>query len=308
MGGSGGGGTYRITDRELDKLRELAQERLQKSRIDAEVNSFLQGELATINDKDDDEINERLDEIEEALKGEVDDFDRLLFGGSVAKHTYVDGISDIDTLVVLEGAAKELTPEEFRRAFAETLRRTLDMSEVADIKVGNMAVTVRYKDGIEIQLLPSLQEGDSQSISSADGDSWAAINPREFADRLTKLNKAQAGGVVPTVKIAKAILAEQLSENERPSGYHVEALALAAFENYEGPKTPSAMAKHLFESSASNVLKPVRDLTGQSQYVDDALGEANSAGRKRLARELGDIARKMSSVQSLKDWKDLFGK
>ena len=98
--------------------------------------------------------------------------ERLLFGGSVAKRTYVDGLSDVDALVLLEGdSLKEMSPEEVRRDFAESLRRALPQGNVQEIREGAIAVTIEYNDGTEIQLLPAVRTADGISISSPDGKS-----------------------------------------------------------------------------------------------------------------------------------------
>src|SRR4051812_45045637 len=101
MGGSGGTGGSYFTARDIEVLREEARKRLERSRIDADVNSLLQKELVNINDRDTDKISRRLEQIQDALQDRIEAFDRLLFGGSVAKHTYVDGLSDVDALVIL---------------------------------------------------------------------------------------------------------------------------------------------------------------------------------------------------------------
>ena len=308
MGGSGGGSSYRLNQSELERLRQEAQERLQRTRLDAEVNAALQAALVEINDRDDEAVRERLDEIEQALREETVELDRLLFGGSVAKHTWVDGVSDIDSLVVVDAAiVGERSPEEMRRQFEEVLRRRLDMGQVDSIDVGRMAVTVTYRDGLKIQLLPAVERGGTLAVSSASGGEWAQIDPKRFSERLGQLNASQAGAVVPAIKVAKAILAAQLPEEGRPSGYHVEALAVAAFDRYEGPRTPKAMAQRFFESAAANVLRPIADVTGQSRYVDVDLGGADSASRRTLARNLGRIARAMQTANSVDDWQSLLG-
>ena len=95
-----------------------------------------------------------------------------------------------------------------------------------------MAVTVEYRDGTEIQLLPATRTGEDVAVSSWDGQSWSSIRPRSFAEGLTAVNQSQGSAVVPAIKLAKSILASTLG-NAGPSGYHVEALALAAFRDYE---------------------------------------------------------------------------
>jgi hypothetical protein len=287
-------------------LRRDAQERLQRTRLDADVNAQLQRSLVEINDRDSDATRLRLDEIESALEGEIDGFDRLLFGGSVAKHTWVDGLSDVDCLIVLDqDEVAGSPPAEMREQVANLLRRRLDLGAVTEIEVGRMAVTVRYDDGTVIQLLPAVQRGDALAISSATGGDWASIDPKRFAQRLSDLNSAQAGAVVPAIKLAKAILAARLSEEERPTGYHVEALAVAAFDGYDGPRTPKAMTQRFFERAATDILRPIPDVTGQSRHVDADLGAADSAERRRLARNLARIARAMETSNSVADWQAL---
>lgn len=308
MGSSGSGSSYRLNESEISRLREQAQARLERSHVDAEVNAFLQRQLVEINNRDTDKIGRRLDEIEQGLHDEVEEFERLLLGGSVAKHTYVDGLSDIDSLVVLtEEVVGDRKPEEMREEFRDLLTRHLNMGDVESIQVGRMAVTVVYRDGTEIQLLPAVQQGDSQAISSATGEEWARINPKEFSDRLTRINHDQAGAVVPGIKVAKAVIANLLPEDARPSGYHVEALAVAAFEGYDGARTPKAMAERFFEAASEDVLRPIRDVTGQSRFVDDSLGDAGSSARRSLARRFGQIAKRMRDSASVSDWQALLG-
>lgn len=306
MGGSGGSGGGYLSQPDLTQLRKEAQKRLERGRIDAIVNEFLQRELGQINDRDTGRVNERLDEIERAIGGEVTEFDRLLLGGSVAKHTYVDGLSDIDSLVVLTPeAVGERSPEQMRAEFASILRRGLNMADVEGIGVGNIAVTVTYRDGTQIQLLPAIQSGASIAISSSSGSRWVQINPKEFSERLSRLNASQGGSVVPAIKIAKAIVANEIPEKSRPTGYHMEALAMAAFQDYQGPKTPRAMTEHFFQAASDRVLRPISDVTGQSRFVDEALGGEGSPQRRSLGRRLGQLSRRMRTSTSVSDWKAL---
>ena len=141
MGGGGGG--YSLDARELKKLRKDAQERFARAEAEADINGYLAERLAEINERDYVAVDKHLDAVEDVLKDEVDGFDRLRFGGSVAKHTYVDGLSDIDSLVVLRDAG--MTPEEARHALAEALEKHLKRGEVASI-TEHFAVTVEFRD------------------------------------------------------------------------------------------------------------------------------------------------------------------
>jgi hypothetical protein len=307
VGGSGGG-HYRLTPTDVNRIREDAEAQLERSRTDSEINTLLQRELSEMNDRDTERVGRRLDEIEQALRDEVEEFERLLFGGSVAKHTYVDGLSDIDSLALIdEASARDRSPDEVREDLARTLKGQLNMGDVERIDIGRMAVTVTYRDGTTVQLLPAVKQGDQQAIPSADGKEWTRINPTAFSDRLSRLNSEKAGAVVPAIKIAKAIIANTLPDEERPSGYHVEALAIAAFESYNGPRTQRAMAERFFSAACKDVLKPIADVTGQSPYVDAHLGEAGSPPRIALGRRLAQIAKMMQEARSASDWQDLIG-
>ena len=266
---------------------------------------FLQHELTSINDRDTERVNRYLEAIERALADRIDDVDRLLFGGSVAKHTYVDGLSDIDALVLLgDESLSDDAPAEVRSEFAQALRQTLPQGAVRSVREGAVAVTVEYRDGTEIQLLPAIRTGDDIAVSSWDGQSWSAIRPRRFAQDLTAINQSQGGAVVPAIKLAKSIFASRLGD-AAPSGYHVEALALVAFRDYAGLRTPKAMLTHLVDRASHDVLRPIRDITGQSQHVDESLGAENSAARRALSRNLVRLARTMANSQSVDDWEAL---
>src|SRR5262249_16035714 len=105
MGGSGGG-DGRSTGLSLPSIQariEEAKEREQQ-RLRFDVNAFLGGILAGDNGRDGELTTERLNVIQSAL-GEQIEVDRILFGGSVAKRTAVNGMSDVDALVILDRTA-----------------------------------------------------------------------------------------------------------------------------------------------------------------------------------------------------------
>jgi hypothetical protein len=231
----------------------------------------------------------------------------LLFGGSVAKHTFVDGMSDVDSLALLDvESISDASPSVAREQLARALRATLDAGVVQSVQAGDIAVRVEYRDGMSVEILPALRRGEGFVISSDDGRSWRAIDPTAFARRLTELNSGLGGALVPTIKLAKAIIGE-LPENQRLSGYHVEALALDAFRDYRGPRNPAAMLEHMFQSARSGVLHPIKDVTGQSSQVDEYLGEDFSTRRQRIAASLARIARIMDSAALISQWQELLG-
>lgn len=299
MGGSGGGRW--ISDADLNRLTEEARRHTETATQEAEVNQLLSEELHEINRRDTDLVNTRLDEMVDELSEVMDEIDRLVFGGSVSKHTFVNGISDVDALVLLKAGA-DLSPARAREQFAGILRETL--GNRAEVEVGNLAVTVRYQDGLEIQLLPAVQRGEARAISSPNGKEWVEIRPHRFAQALTRANQELDGRVVPSIKLAKAIIAG-LPEESRPSGYHVEALALAAYDGYIGAKDLKSMVTRFFDAAADHINRPIADVTGQSQHIDAELGPAGSAQRQVLSTALRRIASQMESGSS-DTWKAFF--
>ena len=304
MGGSGGTGSY-FSIGDAKALEEQARRRLEQSRFDSRVNSFIQQELTDINDRDTELTNSRLEAIEQALGDRIGEVERLLFGGSVAKHTFVNGLSDIDALVeVTEEDVSERSPDAVIKSLATILKQSLPYADVQDIRHGRMAVTVEYRDGTEIQLLPAIRIGGELAVSSSDSSSWMRIRPRNFARALTAANQRQGGAVVPAIKVAKAIFANTIGDNG-PSGYHVEALAVEAFRQYSGPRTPKAMVTHLISAASTLVLRPIRDVSGQSRYVDESLGQMHSQARQLLSRRFERLAKFMENTGSIDDWRGL---
>ncbi len=304
MGGSGSGSFS--SRRTPEELRAEVQRDLQQTKLESEVNALLDGQLSQINQRDTSLINERLDEIIDALGERVADVDRLLYGGSVAKHTYVDGISDVDSLVIVKPESLDAdTPQSLRTAMERGLKQGLDMAKVDRIDTG-FAITVKYKDGNEIQLLPAVERGGRVAISDKTGAGWSFIRPKVFADRLTTVNRQQGGRVVPTIKLAKAIVDASLSDADRPGGYHMEALAVDAFRGYSGPRTNRAMLLHFFRRAADRIKQPIADITGQSGRIDEGFGAPNSPQRQRISAALRRIASRMDTAAAATEWRRLF--
>jgi hypothetical protein len=173
---------------------------------------------------------------------------------------------------------------------------------------GKMAVTVEYPDGMQLQLLPTIRTTQGLKVPSSQGTDWSRINPQKFQEALVRRNQECAGKLVPTIKLAKAILGT-LPESQRLSGYHVESLAIAAFKKYDGPRTTAAMLPTFFERAKELVLSPIRDRTGQSVHVDEYLGPEGSSERTVASHLLGRVAKRMrnaSAAGSTAQWQALF--
>ena len=304
MGGSGDI-SYGTKNINIDSLRDQVQRDLQRQGLLTDINSYLDEQLATFNNRDTETVKNRLEEITEALGDAIEGLDRLLFGGSIAKHTYVDGLSDVDALIILRGDQFD-NPAQLIATFTRALQTSLPKRAITNIEPGRLAVTVTYTDGTKIQLLPVRQKGQTLFIASEDGKFWRDIRPRKFAEKLTQVNQANNGGVIPAIKLAKPIL-NRLPESQRLSGYHIEAIAVDAFKHYNGSRSRQAMLRHLLDHAAKAVLKPIGDITGQSVWIDTHLGSTNSAKRQQISTAIRRIVSKMDSATSVDDYRELFG-
>jgi hypothetical protein len=307
MSGGSGGGFFSKGSRpdELARRTREAEEQARDDTFEASVAGFLAAELAVYNDRDVSGTEAVLDALKRDLENEVEGTVDLLFGGSVAKHTYVDGLSDVDALVLMgRPDQNKESPEKLKKILAECLVARYGESAVA---ARTLAITLTLHDKT-IQLLPALRDGKKFRIAASDGASWAQIDPAGFATALTKCNQAMDGKLVPCIKLAKAIIGS-LPEQRRLSGYHVESLAIQIFKGYQGPKTPKAMVRVFFEKAAEDVKQPIKDSSGQSIHVDEYLGEPHSLSRRIVADALDRIARRIRNAdgaRSLEGWKELF--
>ncbi len=305
MGGSGSGGSYFSGDVPdlLGKLRQ-SERTSSSAEYDVEVNSVLGGMLAAYNDRDHETLNKHLDTIKSALEVDVEGTLDLMYGGSIAKHTYVDGFSDVDSLVVLdENTLQSRSPDAAKQYLAERLKQRYPEHE---IRVGHLAVTVQFA-GFDVQLIPAMKAEGRMWVPNENGSRWAKIDPAGFTQALTNRNKEHQGKIIPAVKLAKGIVAGY-PEAMRPTGYHMESLAVEAFKDYKGPYTLKSMVSHLFHRSSHLVREPIKDRTGQSIHVDSYLGNPGSVDRRILSSALDRTARRMRNAdraESVTEWEKL---
>ncbi len=288
-------------------MEQSASDEDARAQFKAELNEFLGELLREANERNTDLVNGHLDTVQQALENMLEESVELRLGGSVTKHTYVDGVSDVDLLAVLNRQTAEgESPKQLIQDFADAIQARLPSTQ---IETGQMSVKVRFADGTELQILPAFRVGDGYRIPRPRGETWSdVIRPREFAAQLTEVNQANSGKVVPAIKLFK-IAQDRLPENSRLGGYHVEAIAAEAFRDYHGPSDRAEMFLHLAREAAERTKRPMVETTGQSTYVDSYLGGEGSADRlrtssaiQRLATRLGDAVRR----NNLDEWRGAF--
>ena len=295
MGGSGSSGFTGYSREDISGWITESQSEAATVEHNSDVNGALDGLLAEYNNRDTELTRSRLEEIQSAIEDDLDTVADLRFGGSVAKHTYVDGLSDVDALAILRNQdLVSLSAQEVLDEFAQSIARRLKYN--VSVSEGQMAVTVEFPDGMKIQILPAIRTASGVRLPSNGSEEWSkVVRPEAFARQLTQTNQSCGGGVIPVIKLAKAALSTFPSA-VKPSGYHVESLAIEAFKDYRGPFNKKDMLHHFFNRASQLVLTPIRDSTGQSLNVDDYLNEANSAFRRNLSASMERIARRMTNA------------
>ncbi len=304
MSGGGGEGYSGMSRAYLEKLR--AARSVERETLNARVDEFLAEVLAEANARDTDRIRDRIDKIADVLSDAVD-VEKLLLGGSVGKHTAVEGISDVDVLAILdEKTALESSPREFLGTFAKELEVKLSHADIKSVTPGTLAVTVTYRDETEVQVLPAVVKGTRVMVATRDGKSWTETAPKAFRNALTKANEKTDGQLVRVVKLFK-VINDRLPAQKQLEGYHMEALAIEAAKNYAGPFTPRTLLARFLEVSSKRVLSPMSDVTKQSLHVDGYLGRKRSVERRNVAQTLLGLKRRLDATTSLGEWQAVFG-
>jgi len=303
MGGSGGGGYQPVREGTLDRIRKVKEQ--EGKRLLGQIDELLKEYLAGFNDRDREGVKNRLDSIQKKLEG-IAEIETILFGGSVAKHTDVDGMSDVDALVILDKEGLQgQSPSQILESFHETLDARLPKSEIKGVEIGTLAVTVTYKDDQEIQLLPALRTGNRIRIATSGGEKWNETRPRVFLRELSKANANLNFSLVPSIKLAKSIIFD-FPENKRISGYHLEAIAVDAARNYDGPKNPRRVLLHLLDHASKRVRQPIQDVTQQQRTIDNDLGKAGSPRRQEISRAFAGVKKRLETTTTVHQWKVTF--
>jgi hypothetical protein len=306
--GGGGGGPVPVSHgdpRWLQSVREVDREH-----YEALTNDFLKAVGTDIGGRNDEAIHRHIEVLRTSLQSDIAGFIEVQFGGSLRKHTYVDGVSDVDALVLLDrSATQDVTSRELIEDVAGIIRNRLPDT---DVHVGAMAVTVRYADGVELQLLPAIRRGDRIQVPGGRQGDWSPVaDPSRFANRLKSVNASKSMFVVPVIKLFKAMQDAKLPDAARLSGYHIEALAVDAFSKYDGPLERKRMLEYFVDYASTGVQEPIRDVTGQSELVDGYLGPAHSKTRRTVSVYLSRLRSRMDAADRTGDsdsWNDLIGR
>ncbi len=274
---------------------------------DDNFNRYCEELLARYTRRNQQAVTRHLESLCEILRQEGNYVVQTMFGGSVRRHTYVTGLSDVDALLVVNQSSLANQPTEIVIEYVrDTIQRRLNQNPVT---AGNLAVTVGYSGGLEIQILPAIRTSTGGiRIAEPGSTRWSNVaHPERFAEKLSEVNHARNGRVVPVIKLAKAMADCHIIRPSRKfSGYHLESLAIDAFRNYQGAQDPKSMLNHFLTHSMTAVMRPITDPTGQSRYVDEHLESADSKPRRRASTHFGQLRGKVNSCSTRAQFNALF--
>ena len=262
-------------------------------------NGFCEELLVTYHRRNSKVLVKRLEDLCKIFKDEGNHAVQTIFGGSVQKGTYVTGLSDVDVLLIVnKSSLVNQPPSKVKNFVRDTIKQRFPNNPV---HAGKLAVTIKYADKTEIQLLPAIRtKTRGVRIAHHGTRKWSKVaHPEKFAEKLAEVNAAKDGRAVPAIKLAKAMADCFITRGDRKlSGYHIESLAIDAFSDYLGPLDTKTMLNRLFKHSTNAVLEPIVDSTGQSRFVDEYLGVADSIQRKRASTYFGQMRRLVNTCET----------
>ena len=234
-------------------------------------------------------------EAEDAINEGIDDSVDIVYAGSVAKGTYVEGISDVDNHVRINGTSLEKkSPAEVKAYIRQQLSKLPDVKSVTET---SRTVTVTYRDGTEMQYVPVIKTKNGYRV--ADGKRWSnVVYENRFRRDFQRTNKKCGGRLTTLIRILKKENADN-PKGQRMSGHHIEVMANRIFKSAPASKTHDVgtMAVYYHQHASRHIRHRMRDVTGQYTYVDKrSLGGPDSESRRALSRRFASRARRMNRL------------
>ena len=234
-------------------------------------------------------------EAEDAINEGIDDSVDIVYAGSVAKGTYVEGVSDVDNHVRINGTSLEnKRPAEVKAYIRQQLSKLPNVKSVTET---SRTVTVTYRDGTEMQYVPVIKTKNGYRV--ADGKRWSnVVYENRFRRDFQRTNKKCGGRLTSLIRILKTDNASD-PKSQRMSGHHIEVMANRIFKQAPASKTKTLMSMYGYyqQHASRHIRHRMRDVTGQSTYVDKrSLGGPDSESRRALSRRFASRARRMNSL------------
>ena len=152
--------------------------------------------------------------------------------GSYSRHTAIEMIPDVDVLLFIPDDHLERTPN----AVLLEVNSVLQDYPSAVINTEGQRRSIRLEfptDDLCLDIVPAAaKNGLDQSLRVPDRprQEWIRSDPLGYAARLTEVNQANGGKLVPLVKLVKAWRDEQM-DRRRPKSYVLEVMLIYAVED-----------------------------------------------------------------------------
>jgi len=172
------------------------------------------------------EVREWLKEHEFATKSP-----HTRLSGSYSRSTAIEAIPDVDVLVFVPGEQLDRTPN----AVLLELHQVLTEYPAAAINAEGQRRSVRLElpaDDLLLDIVPTVaDEGLDHALKVPDRpqQEWILSDPLGYAERLTRVNRANGDKLVPLIKLLKAWRDEQMVRRG-PKSYVIEVMLLYAVE------------------------------------------------------------------------------
>lgn len=273
---------------EISKQEKLPEEILEGTAKDARI-------------RDTEVHMEHRNAAEEAINADIDGDVSIQYGGSVSRATYVNGVSDVDCRVSINGTSLEgKSPGEIKQYIEAQIRK--HDPQVKSTSIGNLAVTARYRDGTEMQFIPVIQMKHGYKVPKGNG--WSDIvRENKFTSDFRSTNQKCGGKLPALVRVLKR-QNSNMPKSERLSGYNIEALVNKIFKSYpaSAPRKLSNMADYYYQKAEKAVMHRTRDKTGQSTFIDkQKLGGPNSNVRQRIASRMRSTRSALNRARLFRD-------
>ena len=159
-------------------------------------NEYCEALLVRYNRRNTQTVTSRLEDLCRFLRQEGNHVVQTMFGGSVRRGTYVTGLSDVDVLLIVnESSLVNQPPSEVIAYVRDTIGRRLRQNSVS---AGDLAVTVCYSDGTEIQILPAIRRTAAFGLPSPEapvGAGWRT--PRDSPRSSGRSTRQETAGSFP---------------------------------------------------------------------------------------------------------------
>lgn len=225
-------------------------------------------------------VNEYLDDLLEKC---TDSCQRVFancefaISGSLWKHTFAFGVSDIDVLCSVNSS--ELSPHHVVSRLASAF------SSTSSIIKHQTHVTLPSPFGVTIDIVPVMVVSGEIVLIHSSGDRWVRARPELFATVLHHANLSSRNTLKPSIRVLKSLLS-RCSFAPLLKGHHIEAICMHASSEFAGNFKVTTLLEFILSQLPRLAGLHLVDTSGQLRFIDDYLGASDSNERRRLSTYL----------------------